>query len=101
MDAAQNAELQVAMGLRARRGMTWTPTAEDEVNSRNAVVGAIDLLRSIAGNPDLSFEAGDDLDLCITCAWYLIENRRAEFMKEYISELTWLRIRETTKNGTG
>lgn len=92
--------VKVETGLLARLGVTWEPNESYLENIRNAVAGAIAMLRSVSGNPALSFEGGDDLDLVITCAWYLAENRRAEFMHEYVSELNWLRIREVTKDGT-
>lgn len=90
---------RVRAGLLARRGDNWNFGEDYERNIQNAVAGAIALLRSVAGVPDLEFEDGDDLDLCITCAWYLMENRRAEFLREYQSELVMLRIREVTDGG--
>lgn len=95
MDAAG----RVRAGLLARRGENWQLSEEHERNVQNAVSGAISLLRSVAGVPDLTFEDGDDLDLCITCAWYLMENQRAEFLREYQSELVMLRLREVTAGG--
>lgn len=97
LEAALAARIEA--GLLARLGVNWTPTGAYLDNIRNAVSGAAALLRSVSGNPALSFEGGDDLDLVISCAWYLAENRRADFLKEYTSELNWLRIREAMNDG--
>ena len=93
-------EALVKNGLLARRGMTWEVTGLPLVNLENAVNGAIALLRSVSGNKALSFTRDDDLDLAITCAWYLAENRRADFMHDYNAELNWLRAREALIDGT-
>ena len=95
-----NPEARIKSGLLARLGVSWEPTGEYLINIENAVSGAIALLRSVAGNKALSFAEDDDADLCITCAWYLATNNRAEFVHEYTDELNWLRTREVLGYGT-
>lgn len=99
MDDAQLID-NVAQALMARRGITWAPDAVFSAQMTQAAGAAIGLLRSHAGNPSLSFQEGEDFDLAVTCAWYLAENRRAEFLREYGQDLLALRIREVLKNGT-
>lgn len=94
-----NPEARIKSGLLARLGISWEPTGTYLINIENACSGAIALLRSVAGNKALSFEDDDDADLAITCAWYLAENKRAEFMAEYTGELNWLRTREALDYG--
>ena len=100
MDDKRTPEARVRSGLLARLGVTWAPSREYLTNINNAVDGALALLRSVSGNPALSFEDGDDQDLAISCAWYLAENRRADFLREYLDDLNWLRAREAMRNGT-
>lgn len=85
---------RVTVVLLQRRGITWTPEAEFLSYIHQAAQSAIGLLRSHAGNEVLPLETGEDFDLAVTCAWYLAENRRAEFLTEYAPELRWLRLRE-------
>lgn len=63
-------------------------------NVRSAVEEACAHLQKVAGNPDLDFSDPDDRNLAIDCAWYFLENRRAEFDREYSSDLISLRLRE-------
>ena len=58
-------------------------------------------LRSFAGNPELDFEDPDDRNLAITCAWYFLENQRAEFDREYSGDLINLRMKEVFGCGKG
>lgn len=90
----------VAQALLQRRGITWTPDAAFLAQITQAAGAAIGLLRSHAGNPSLPFGEAEDFDLAVTCAWYLAENRRAEFLSEYTQDLIGLRVREVMKNGT-
>ena len=90
----------VAQALLQRRGITWTPDTVFMAQMTQAASASIALLRSHAGNQNLGFESADDFDLAVTCAWYLAENRRAEFLSEYKQELIWLRMREALKSGT-
>ena len=63
-------------------------------NVRKTAEEAIAHLRKFAGNPDLDFEDPDDRNLAVTCAWYFLENQRAEFDREYSGDLIALRMRE-------
>ena len=65
-----------------------------EQNIRNALEEAQDYLRRQAGNPGLSFEAGDNRALVLDCAWYIINHKKADFGREYSGELTALRLME-------
>lgn len=77
-----------------RRG---TPEEDDPGflrNVRDAVEEAVAHLRSFAGNPKLTFEDAEDRNLVITCAWYFLENQRAEFDRVYSGDLIALRMKE-------
>lgn len=77
-----------------RRG---TPEEDDPGflrNVRSAAEEAMAHLRKIAGNPELDFEDPDDRNLAVTCAWYFLENQRAEFDREYSGDLISLRMSE-------
>lgn len=77
-----------------RRG---TPGEDDPGflhNAKHVAEEAMAHLRIIAGNPNLGFEDPDDLNLAITCAWYFLENQRAEFDREYSGDLLALRMKE-------
>lgn len=77
-----------------RRG---TPEEDDYGflrNVRAATEEAVAHLRSISGNPQLTFEDPEDRNLVITCAWYFLENQRAEFDREYSGDLIALRMKE-------
>ncbi len=91
---------RITEGLLGRLGVTWNPDEKYLKKASDACRGAIGILRSVAGNPTLSFERGEDFDLAVTCAWYLIENRRAEFFADYANDLNWLRAREAFHLGT-
>ena len=77
-----------------RMNITWEPDVKTASNIRNAIEEAQDYLRSFAGNSELSFETGEKRQLLITCAWYFVENKRADFTQEYSGELIDLRLRE-------
>lgn len=77
-----------------RMNITWDPDEATVINIRHAIEEAEDYLRKDAGNPQLSFESGENRQLLIACAWYFAENKRAEFAAEYLSELLDLRLRE-------
>lgn len=76
-----------------RRGVQETDT-EYQSNVRLACEEAMAHLRKIAGNPGLDFSDPDDRNLLIDCAWYFLENLRAEFDREYGGDLIILRMRE-------
>lgn len=67
---------------------------QTELNVRNAMEEAQDYLRGEAGNPAISFEGGSYRGLFLDCTWYMINHKRAEFGREYASELTTLRLTE-------
>lgn len=99
MDDAQLID-NVAQALLRRRGITWAPDAGFSEQMHQAAEAALSLLRGHGGNRALPFENAEDFDLAVTCAWYLAENRRAEFLREYGPDLLALRIREVLKSGT-
>lgn len=77
-----------------RMNITWDVDAKTAENIRNAIEEAMDYLRSHAGNPALAFGSGELRQLLITCAWYFVENKRADFYMEYRAELLMLRLKE-------
>lgn len=77
-----------------RMNITWDVDAQTAENIRNAIEEAMDYLRSHAGNPALTFESGELRQLLTTCAWYFVENKRADFYMEYQSDLIALRMME-------
>lgn len=77
-----------------RMNITWVPDVKTEANVLNAMEEAQSYLRSIAGSPELTFEAGELRSLFIACTWYFVENKRAEFAQEYSGELIALRLGE-------
>lgn len=77
-----------------RMNYTWAVDKKTEQNIRNAMEEAQDLLRREAGNMGLSFEEGSWRGLFLDCTWYLINQKRADFCREYASELTTLRLTE-------
>ena len=100
MDDAQLID-NVAQALLRRRGITWAPDAGFYEQMKQAAAGALALLRGHAGDSKMILESPEDFDLAVTCAWYLAENRRAEFLREYGPDLIALRIREVLKSGSG
>ena len=78
----------------SRMNITWEPDEATAQNIKNAIEEAQEYLREIAGAPELSFAQGQLRQLLITCAWYFVENKRADFAEEYSGELTMLRLRE-------
>lgn len=77
-----------------RMNITWTPDEKTAQNIKNAIEEARDYLRKHAGSPELTFESGEKRSLLIECAWYFVENKRAEFSSEYMGELIALRLEE-------
>ena len=82
---------RIAASTMQRRGITWTPGTAQEAPAREAAAAAISIIRKRAGNPELSFEDGDDYDLAVIATWYGMDGRRAEFLAEYREELNSLR----------
>ena len=83
-----------------RMNITWEPDEKTAQNIKNAIEEAQDYLRKYAGSPDLTFESGEKRNLLIACAWYFVENKRAEFSSEYMGELIALRLEEGFGCGT-
>lgn len=77
-----------------RMNITWELDEKAAQNIKNAIEEAQDYLRKTAGNPELSFDSGERRNLIIACAWYFVENKRAEFAREYSGELISLRLEE-------
>lgn len=77
-----------------RMNITWEPDEKLKDNIEQAIEEASSFLRSIAGNDEISFDDGEKRTLLIACAWYIIENKRAEFEQEYSGDLIALRLLE-------
>ena len=77
-----------------RMNITWEPDEKLKQNIRNAIEEAHSYLCHMAGNYLLSFEYGEKRTLLITCAWYIVENKRADFEREYSADLIALRLEE-------
>lgn len=77
-----------------RMNITWEPDEKLKANIGNAMEEAQEYLRSVAGNMELTFDAGEKRSLFIACTWYFVENKRAEFAQEYSGELVMLRLME-------
>lgn len=84
-----------------RMNITWQPDQSTDMNIRNAMEEAADYLRKVAGSPGLSFEDGELRNLFISCAWYFVENKRADFREDYKDELIALRLEEGFGCGKG
>lgn len=84
----------IAASALRRRGVTWEPGDALDAQAQEAASAAIGLIRSFAGNDSLPLTEGEDRDLAVVACWYLMDNRRAEFLAEYRSDLLWLRQRE-------
>lgn len=77
-----------------RMNITWEPDAKAEDKILDAMDAAQTLLRSYAGDYTLDFGCSEWSDLFIVCSWYLAENKRADFLADYGSELIQLRMME-------
>lgn len=77
-----------------RMNITWEPDEKLKQNIRNAIEEAHSYLCHMAGNYLLSFDYGEKRTLLITCAWYIVENKRADFEREYSGDLIALRMEE-------
>ena len=77
-----------------RMGYTWQLDAQQEANVKAAIEEAEALLRARAGSPELDLTAPEYIGLFINCAWYIVNNRRAEFDEDYRAELVNLRLSE-------
>lgn len=77
-----------------RMNITWVPDTSMAANIYSAIEEAQDFLCDRSGNKDASFSAPARKNLLITCAWYFVENKRADFAREYADELLTLRLEE-------
>lgn len=77
-----------------RMNITWDPDTKTLEKVLDAMEEAQMLLRSYAGNYELTFEEGEHRGLFIVCTWYLAENKRADFEADYSGELINLRMTE-------
>lgn len=77
-----------------RMGYTWQLDAQQEANVKAAIEEAEALLRARAGSPELDLTSPEYIGLLINCAWYLVNNRRAEFEEDYCAEIVNLRLSE-------
>ena len=77
-----------------RMNITWEPDEKLKLNIRNAIEEAHSYLCHMAGNYELTFESGEKRTLLIACAWYIVENKRADFEREYSADLITLRLEE-------
>lgn len=77
-----------------RMNITWEPDEKLQQNIRNAIEEAHNYLCHMAGNYALSFETGEKRTLLIACSWYIVENKRADFQREYAADLLALRLEE-------
>ena len=65
-----------------RMGYTWLLDVQQEADVKSAIEEAEALLRARAGNPELDLTTPEYRGLLINCAWYLKNNRRAEFEED-------------------
>lgn len=77
-----------------RMGYTWVLDPKTEANVKAAITEAEALLRARAGSPELDLTDPEYIGLFITCAWYLVNNRRVEFEEDYRAEIVNLRLVE-------
>lgn len=86
-------DYKLQQAVQNRMNITWEPDPKTAENIKNAIEEAQDYLRNVAGSPGLSFE-GEARTLLITCAWYIVESKLADFIAEYSGELNILRFTE-------
>lgn len=77
-----------------RMGYTWQLDEKQKANVMAAIEEAEALLRARAGNPDLDLTGPEYRGLLINCAWYIVNNRRAEFEEDYRAEIVPMRLAE-------
>lgn len=86
----------VAQGLLSKQAKSWADEDEQTYReARSAAMSAIAYVRKRAGVQTLDIGGqADVLELTTTCAWYIAENRLAEFLADYGPELLSLRLME-------
>lgn len=77
-----------------RMNITWVPDEKLKQNILNAIEEAHSYLCHMAGSYALTFDSGEKRTLLIACAWYIVENKRADFEREYSADLIALRLEE-------
>lgn len=77
-----------------RMGYTWELDEKTKADVVAAIEEAEALLRARAGNKELDLTTPEYRGLLINCAWYLKNNRRAEFEEDYRAEIVNLRLAE-------
>lgn len=93
---------QISASVLRRRGVTWSPGDALAAQAAEAAAAAIGLLRAYAGNDSLPLTGGAEYDLAVVATWYLMDNRRAEFLADYKQELLLLRMQEAVADaGSG
>lgn len=85
---------ELILAVLNRMNITYVPDEQTRQNIVNAIEEATSFLRDTAGSKDVSFESGEKRTLLIACAWYFVENKRADFESEYLSDLISLRLSE-------
>ena len=83
-----------------RMNYTWEPDEKQAANIKAAIEEAEAILRARSGKADLDLTGPEYRGLLISCAWYLVNNRRAEFEEDYRNELVNLRLVEGFGCGT-
>lgn len=83
-----------------RMNYTWEPDEKQAANIKAAIEEAEAILRARSGKEDLDLTGPEYRGLLISCAWYLVNNRRAEFEEDYRNELVNLRLVEGFGCGT-
>lgn len=77
-----------------RMNYTWDLDEAQAQNVRDAIEEAEALLRAKAGAPALDLTGPEYRGLLIECAWYLVNNRRADFLEDYLGEINAMRLAE-------
>ena len=82
-----------------RMNYTWDLDEAQKANVEAAIEEAEALLRDRAGNKTLDLTVPEYRGLLINCAWYIVNNRRAEFEEDYRAEIVSLRLVEGFGSG--
>lgn len=92
--AAPGVSDQLYQAALDRMNYNFELDASTERSIRNALLAAQSYLRKESANPELRFDDPDISELLMTCAWYIINHKKADFGREYSDELTSLRLME-------
>lgn len=77
-----------------RMNYTWDLDEAQAQNVWDAIEEAEALLRAKTGNPTLDLTGPEYRGLLIECAWYLVNNRRADFLEDYLGDINIMRLAE-------